>query len=135
MQVTLRRIADVALALAGLVLSVALAVASAVWETLATHAYLGGFRAPWAILAAVLGNLFLVWFARLTVGRNWAILIPAIAWTLTMGAFAIGGRGGDVLLPNTWVGYVTFLGGLAAFAVPIFAMLGNPPRRPPAPRL
>jgi hypothetical protein len=133
-QVTLRRVADAALALAGLVLSVALAVASAVWETLAANYHLGGFRAPWAVVAAVLGNLFLVWFARVTVGRRWAILAPAAAWTLTMVTFAVGGRGGDVLLPNTWVGYLTFLGGLAAFAVPIFAMLGAPPRRPSGPR-
>jgi hypothetical protein len=130
MQVTLRGVADIGLAVAGLALSVVLAVGSAIWEAFATSLHIGDFRAPWAILAAVLGNLFLVWFARTTIARRWAVLVPAAAWTATMVAFALGGRGGDVLLPNTWVGYLTFLGGLAAFAVPIFALWGAPPRRP-----
>ena len=48
-----------------------------------------------------------------------------------MVAFAVGGRGGDVLLPDTWVGYLTFLGGLAAFAVPIFGSWAGPTRGDP----
>jgi hypothetical protein len=131
--VTPRRLADLALAVTGLLLSVLLAAGSAIWETLATGYRLGPVRAPWAVIAAVLGNLFLIWFARVTVARRWAMLVPALTWTLTMGAFAVGGRGGDVLLPNNWVGYLTFLGGLAAYAVPIFISWGAPPRRPRAP--
>jgi len=81
---------------------------------------------PWIIPvgAALAGNLLLYWFARYTMVRMWAWLVPAVPWFLVM-ILAVASTQGD-LIANSWTGLATFGAGAVGFLVP--AALAPPVR-------
>lgn len=102
----------------GLLVAGVLALLSGLLEALYTSAYVGGVRAPWSLIAAVAGNLALVWFARYTVGTKWAPIVPALVWILVMLVATYRTHEGDLLITgDNPMGFATMLAGVAAFAV------------------
>ena len=85
--------------IAGVVVSLLAAVLSALLELFMTPLRLGGVLIGAAIVAAVVGNYAISWFAVTTVGRRWALAPPWALWTGVM-FFAAGTRTaeGDYLI-------------------------------------
>lgn len=135
--------ADKALRVAGGVIAVLAAVLTAVLELLLTALRIGGELVGISIVVAVAGNLVLGWFAYTTVGRKWAIALPAVAWLGVMlvasgrtaegDLLLVGPSGGKVIDGNSWVGITMIFAGAIAYAMAAFRlMLIPPPPRPSA---
>lgn len=123
---------DGVLRLAGAVLSVLLALLTAVAELMLVPLTVRGVPVGAAALVAPLANLALSWFAHTTVGRRRAVALPWLAWTLLM-FVAAGLRTdeGDHLLPgDSWVGMLVVLLGSLAFAGYLYRLIlrGQPER-------
>ncbi|GIH10109.1 hypothetical protein Rhe02_81760 [Rhizocola hellebori] len=119
------RVFDLLLRLFGIVLSVLMAVGSAVLEATATP----GFWV-YPVVAAIAGNAFLVWFAHSTVDRSWAPWIPALAWSATMIALVGGTSEGDQIA-NSVTGLATFAAGALTFFVAVALRPRSDDRRAP----
>lgn len=106
------------LRIGGLVVSVVLAAGTALLEALYTSSRVGESRAWWSVLAAILGNAFLVWFARFTVGERWAPVVPAVTWTFVMLVASYRTSEGDLLMAETNpMALGTMMAGFATFVV------------------
>ncbi len=107
----MQRAADAVLRVAGGVLAVAMAIGLALLEALSTPG-------PWffAVPAAVIGNIFLAWFAMSTVERWWAWILPAVPWTVIM-LMAIAPTSEGDQLANSWTGLGAFGAGAFAFVM------------------
>jgi hypothetical protein len=136
--------ADKALRVAGGVIAVLAAVLTAVLELLLTALRIGGELVGISVVVAVAGNLVLGWFAYTTVGRKWAIALPATAWLVVMliasgrtaegDLLLVGPSGGKVIDGNSWVGITMIFAGAIAYAMTAFRlMLMPPPPLPPTP--
>ena len=104
---------------AGVVISVLAAFLSGVLEVFGTQLRLGGVPAGVSVVAALVVNPAIAWFAVTTVGRLWAVGPPWIVWTAWM-LFATGYRTpeGDYLVAgDDWIALATVLLGSLAFAV------------------
>jgi hypothetical protein len=102
---------------AGFVIALMLAAVSAVYEAFLTPLYWGETRLPVSLVAAVVGNLALVWFTYAVTGRRLAAVGPALVWVAVMVTAASRSAEGDlVLTDNNWVGIGTMLAGSVAFA-------------------
>lgn len=84
------------------------------------------------VLAAGVGNAFLAWFARSTVERSWAWLLPAVPWLVVMVASVATTAEGDQVA-NSWTGLATFAAGAFAFFPAAFRRPTPPPPAPRAP--
>jgi hypothetical protein len=126
------------LRVAGGVIAVIAALVTAVAELMIAPLRLGGHLIGVAVVATVLANLALGWFAYTTVGRKWAVTLPAAAWLVLMVTASARTTEGDLLLVgpqgdavvdrNSWVGVAMILTGSIAFAVVGFRlMLAQPP--------
>jgi hypothetical protein len=79
---------------------------------------LAAFRLPVAIIVAVVGNMFLVWFARHATGVRWAALLPGIGWfTMIVVALRTTAEGDRLLMPDDWVGTLTLFGGTIVLVI------------------
>jgi len=84
----------------------------------------GGQPVGVSVVLAVAANLTLAWFAGRTVGRNWAVALPAVAWFAVMVSASRRTAEGDLLLlGGTWVGVVTIFAGSIAFAIVAFRLI------------
>lgn len=124
----------------GLVVAAGLGAVSAAYEAFLTPLMLrwtsGGqlhtLRLPVALAVAVAGNLALVWFAYTVVGRVAGAFAPAAAWTLAMVAAAKQTDAGDLVLTgNNWVGLVTMLVGVLAYAGGVYWLVLRTAVAPP----
>lgn len=104
---------EVALRVAGGVLSFLMGTGFALLEVVSTP---GFWLMP--VLAAATSNVFLVWFARRTVGHPLAWLLAAVPWFGVMVA-SIGTTGEGDQLANSWTGLATFGVGAFAFFIPV----------------
>ena len=105
--------------IAGVVVSVLAAALSALLELFLTPLRLGGVLIGVAVVAAVVGNYAISWFAVTTVGRRWALAPPWALWTAVM-FFAAGTRTaeGDYLISgDDWIALIMILAGSLTFAV------------------
>lgn len=129
---------QVGLRVAGGVTAVVAALVTALAELMIAPLRLGGHLIGVAVIATVVANLALGWFAYTTVGRKWAVVLPAAAWLVLMvtasgrttegDLLLVGPQGGAVVDGNSWVGVVMILAGSIAFAVVGFRlMLAQPP--------
>ncbi|MFC0528023.1 hypothetical protein [Phytohabitans kaempferiae] len=136
--------AQTGLRVAGGVIAVVAAFASALGELILAPLRVGGHLIGVAVIAAVVVNYALGWFAYTTVGRKWAVALPATAWLVLMlaasgrtteGDLLLVGPQGDALVDrNSWVGVSMILAGSIAFAAVAFRLiLSQPPHS--APRL
>jgi hypothetical protein len=135
--------AQAALRVAGGVIAVLAAVLTAVLELLLATLRVGGQLVGVSVVLAVAANLALGWFAYTTVGRKWAIALPAVAWLGVMlvasgrtaegDLLLVGPSGGKVIDGNSWVGITMIFAGAIAYAMAAFRlMLIPPPPRPSA---
>ncbi|WP_092378251.1 hypothetical protein [Micromonospora phaseoli] len=129
----LRRIVDIGLRVTGGVLAVVAGAATAVLELLLAPLRIGGYLVGAAVLVAVIANVALSWFAIETVGRRWAVALPALPWVAVMMVAADRTDEGDVLLVGNWVGLTLVVAGAMTFAVMAFrsilAPVGSPAGR------
>ena len=119
--------------IAGLLVAVLATICTAVLEIFLAPLRVGGVPVGVAIVAAVVANLAICWFAVSTVGRGWAVAPPWAVWTVIM-FFAAGVRSteGDYLISgDNWVALVMILTGSLTFAVWTYRMIL---RRPPVGR-
>ena len=110
---------------AGVVISVLAAFCSAVLEVFGTQLRLGGIPVGVSVLAALVVNPAIAWFAATTVGRLWAVGPPWVVWTGWM-LFATGYRTpeGDYLVAgDDWIALATVLLGSLAFAGYAYRMI------------
>lgn len=131
------RASEIALRTAGVVVAVALAAVTAIWEAVLTTLYvvIDGHvvRLPAAPLAAIVANLALVWFTLKITGKVGYALIPGAAWIVVM--FAAGGvtSDGDLLVQGNWVGMSTILLGALAWAGGVYLVIFRQRSREAAP--
>lgn len=116
----------------GVVVSLIAAVLTGFFEIILAPVRAGGIPVGAAIVAAVVANYAIAWFAYATVGRRWAIGPPWALWTLFM-LFAAGTRTteGDYLIAgDDWVALAMILLGSLTFAVFAYRMILRPPATP-----
>jgi len=124
------RAVELAVRIGGVTIAVLAAVLTAVLELFLSPLRLGGVPIGVAVLAVVLANVAISWFAVTTVGRRWALAPPWAVWTLIM-FFAAGTRTteGDYLISGEdWVALVMILVGSLTFAVYTYRLIL---KRPP----
>ncbi|WP_018216905.1 hypothetical protein [Salinispora vitiensis] len=122
------RLADRALRFAGGVLAVAGGALSAVLELLLAPLRVGNQLIGVTVLVAVGLNVALSWFALATVGRRWAVALPAVPWFFLVAVAGIRTSEGDVLLAGTWVDLLLVVAGAMTFAVLGFRqIMATPP--------
>jgi hypothetical protein len=125
-----RRGLDVIIRVAGVVVSVLAAIVTGALEIFSSQLRIGGVLVGASILAALVANPAIAWFAVTTTGRRWALAPPWIVWTILMlGAAGIRTDEGDYLISgDDWVALVMILVGSLAFAVYSYRMiLRSPP--------
>ncbi|MCN0152084.1 hypothetical protein [Salinispora arenicola] len=108
---------DRALRFTGGVLAVVGGVLSAVLELLLAPLRVGDHLVGVSVLVAVGMNVALSWFAHATVGRRWAVALPAVPWFFLVAVAGIRTTEGDVLLTGTWVDLLLVVAGAMTFAV------------------
>ncbi|MFC8846913.1 MULTISPECIES: hypothetical protein [unclassified Micromonospora] len=122
------RLLDLALRVAGGVVAVVGAVATALLELLLSTVRVSGTLVGASVPVAVLANVALSWFAHAAVGRRWAVVLPATPWFVLMGAAAVRTSEGDLLLAgDNWVGLAMIVAGAMTFAVMGFRQVLAPP--------
>ncbi|TDB78234.1 MULTISPECIES: hypothetical protein [unclassified Micromonospora] len=124
------RLADRALRVAGGIVSAAggvlAAVLGLVLAPVRVDGHLVGVSVPVTIAAAIV----LSWFAYVTVGRTWALALPALPWFALMAMGAVRTAEGDLLLTgDNWVGLAMITAGAMTFAVMAFRRIVSSPQR------
>lgn len=77
-----------------------------------------GLRIPAALVVAIAGALFLVWFARRATGLRWAAALPLAGWFLVVVLALRGSDAGDrLMVPNDWIGALALFGGTLVLVV------------------
>lgn len=121
---------DLALRVAGGVIAVVAAVVTAAAELILSTLRVGGTLIGLAALIAVVANVLLSRFAYVTVGRKWAVALPAVAWFVVIFIAATGTAEGDIgLAANNWVGLAIVTLGSLTFGVMAFRLITAPVRR------
>jgi hypothetical protein len=95
-----------------------------------------GVLLPVSVVAAVVGNLLLVWLALRLSGSRLVAVLPALTWAVVVVAAMDRRPEGDLLLTGVGaLGAVTLaflLLGVVAAAVAVgWALVSRPPERPP----
>ncbi|MCZ7418965.1 hypothetical protein O7605_05455 [Verrucosispora sp. WMMA2121] len=125
-----RRPLDLGLRVAGGGFAVVAAMLSAVLELLLAPLRIGGHLIGVTVLVAVAANIALSWLAVETVGRRWAVALPALPWVAIMVIAADRTSEGDVLLVGNWVGLTLVVGGAMTFTVMAFRSILAPAPAP-----
>jgi hypothetical protein len=113
------------LVIAGVVVSLVATACSAILELFLTTLRVGGVLTGVSVLAAVVVNWALCWFALTTTGRRWSVAPPWALWTLIM-FVAVGTarpEGDRVVAGNDWIALVTVLLGSLTFAVYTYRLI------------
>ncbi|MEV1014185.1 hypothetical protein AB0I89_15150 [Micromonospora sp. NPDC049801] len=122
------RLLDLGLRVAGAIVVVVAGVVTGVLELLLATVRVGGQLIGFSALLAVGANILLSWFAHETVGRRWAVALPAVPWFALMAVAAIRTTEGDLLLAgDNWVGLAMIVAGAMTFAVMGFRQVLAPP--------
>lgn len=92
----------------------------------------GTVRVPVALVIAVGGVLFLVWFSRRATGLRWGGLLPAVGWfALIMLAVRATDEGDRLLMPDDWVATVAIFAGTVVLVVTLVTGWAQRPASPP----
>lgn len=128
------------LRVAGGVIAVVAALVTAIAELMIAPLRVGGHLIGVAVVATVLANVALGWFAYTTVGRKWAVALPAAAWLVLMvtasgrttegDLLLVGPKGGALVDGDSWVGVVMILAGSVAYAAVGFRLILAQPQHP-----
>jgi hypothetical protein len=122
-----KRAADLALRVAGTLVAVGGAVATALVEAFLTPLYAGTVRLPAAAVLAVVTNAALVWFTYRATGHKLVALLPGLAWMAIMIVAAGRTTEGDIVLAgDNWVAMVTIFAGVGGYAFAAYRLLNAP---------
>ena len=75
---------DLIFRILGVIVGVALGAVTAVWAAVLTPLYLGSFRSPLAVIAALDGNAAITHFTYVVVRHAGLALLPGAAWLVVM---------------------------------------------------
>jgi hypothetical protein len=125
---------DAVIRIAGFAVGLALAALTAGLEAVNSEQYwTPTVRAPYSLIAALVLNPALVWFAYHVTGRRGAAFGPVVVWVVVMFAASSSTAAGDLILTSeNWVGIGTLVGGVVAFAAGGYRLLVTS-LRPPKP--
>jgi hypothetical protein len=113
---------DLALRVLGAVVALLGGAGSALLEAVLTPVRAGGWAVPIApLLAAVLG-VPLVSYAVAATGSRAAAVVPVVGWFGTIAVLLNRTTEGDVLLPQTTMGYLVLLAGAGALVVGLYRL-------------
>jgi hypothetical protein len=132
--ISLRVSTELAYRVAGTLVGIGLAIATAVWETVLSpmHVTIGHstFRLPIALLIAVVGNAGIVFFTHQVTGKLGLAMIPAVAWLIVVFTAGTKTSEGDLLITgDNWVGITLILLGSLAWAGAGYWLIVAAPRR------
>ncbi|MEH0972404.1 hypothetical protein V6U77_14885 [Micromonospora sp. CPCC 205546] len=123
-----RPLLDLALRVAGGLVAVLGGMLTGVLELLLATLRVGGQLIGVSVLVAIGANIALSWFAHETVGRRWAVALPATPWFVLMAVAAVRTAEGDLLVSgDNWVGLAMIVAGAMTFAVMGFRQVLAPP--------
>ena len=91
---------------------------------------------PLSFAVAAVGAAAAVWFAHWTARARLAVVVPVLAWFVTLLPLTQRTTEGDVVVPGNWVGLGTLLVGACSVTVTAFLVTSPRPSRgglPPAP--
>jgi hypothetical protein len=115
---------DLALRIAGGVIAFIAGAVTAAAELILSTLRVGSVLIGVAALVAVVANVVLSRFAYDTVGRPWAVGLPALSWFVVIFTAATGTREGDIgLAGNNWVGLAIITLGSLTFGVMGFRLI------------
>ncbi|SCE89351.1 hypothetical protein GA0074696_1505 [Micromonospora purpureochromogenes] len=124
------RLLDVALRIAGGLVSVVGGVLVALLGLLLSTVRVGGHLIGVSVLVTIGAAIAVSWFAYATVGRRWAVALPALPWFVLMAVAAVRTTEGDLLVAgDNWVGLGMITAGAMTFAVMAFRQILGPPQR------
>ncbi|GAB3175007.1 hypothetical protein FHX75_1369 [Micromonospora palomenae] len=124
------RLLDVALRIAGGLVSVVGGVLVALLGLLLSTVRVGGHLIGVSVLVTIGAAIAVSWFAYATVGRKWAVALPALPWFVLMAVAAVRTTEGDLLVAgDNWVGLGMITAGAMTFAVMAFRQILGPPQR------
>ncbi|MEV6800739.1 hypothetical protein AB0M91_20670 [Micromonospora rifamycinica] len=125
------RLLDVVLRVVGGLVAVAGGVLTALVALLLSTVRVGGQLIGVSVVVTIVGAIAVSWFAYATVGRRWAVALPALPWFVLMAVAAVRTAEGDLLVAGeNWVGLAMITTGAMTFAVMAFRQILSPqPRR------
>ncbi|MBM0257672.1 hypothetical protein [Micromonospora sp. 4G55] len=124
------RLLDVALRVAGGLVSAVGGVLVALLGLLLSTVRVGGHLIGVSVLVTIGAAIAVSWFAYATVGRKWAVALPALPWFVLMAVAAVRTTEGDLLVAgDNWVGLGMITAGAMTFAVMAFRQILGPPQR------
>jgi hypothetical protein len=125
------RLLDVVLRVVGGLVAVAGGVLTALIALLLSTVRVGGQLIGVSVVVTIAGAVAVSWFAYTTVGRRWAVALPALPWFVLMAVAAVRTDEGDLLVAGeNWVGLAMITTGAMTFAVMAFRQILSPqPRR------
>ncbi|WP_329014456.1 hypothetical protein OG271_06530 [Micromonospora rifamycinica] len=125
------RLVDVVLRVVGGLVAVAGGVLTALIALLLSTVRVGGQLIGVSVVVTIAGAVAVSWFAYATVGRRWAVALPALPWFVLMAGAAVRTAEGDLLVAGeNWVGLAMITTGAMTFAVMAFRQILSPqPRR------
>ncbi|TDB72644.1 hypothetical protein [Micromonospora sp. KC723] len=123
------RLLDLALRVAGGIVSAVGGVLAAVLGLVLTPVRVGGHLIGVSVPVTIAAAIVLSWFAYATVGRKWALALPALPWFALTAVAAVRTAEGDLLLTgDNWVGLAMITAGAMTFAVMAFRRILSPPQ-------
>lgn len=132
--VRLLGLADVGLKVVAGVIVTLLAVVFALLTAFLVPFRIGGVPVPLSFVAALVGNVLLIRYARYATDSRLSIIGPVVAWLAVMLVFGSRTAEGDLVLTGDWRGLGTLFVGAVAFAIAGFlAVAPTPPRLSPPP--
>ncbi len=130
--VRLLALADVGLRLAAGIIVTLLAVVFALLTAFLVPFRIGSVPVPLSFVAALVGNILLIRYARYATDSRLGIVGPVVAWLAVMLVFGSRTAEGDLVLTGDWRGLGTLFIGAVAFAVVGFLAVSPAPPRPKA---
>ncbi|MEV0805924.1 hypothetical protein [Micromonospora sp. NPDC050200] len=124
------RLLDLALRIAGGLVSVVGGVLTALLGLLLSTVRVGGHLIGVSVPVTIGAAIAVSWFAYATVGRKWAVALPALPWFVLMAVAAVRTAEGDLLVAgDNWVGLGMITAGAMTFAVMAFRQILGPAQR------
>ncbi|MEH0935645.1 hypothetical protein [Micromonospora psammae] len=124
------RLFDLALRVVGGLVSLLGGVLAALLGLLFSTVRVGGQLVGVSVPVTIAAAIALSWFAYATVGRKWAVALPALPWFVLMSVAAVRSDEGDLLVAgDNWVGLGMITAGAMTFAVMAFRQILGPPQR------
>jgi hypothetical protein len=124
------RVREIALVVAGVVVSVWAAVLLAVAGAFLTPLRIGTVLAPLSVVLGIGGNLVIMWFARRVTLNKYLAVLPGLVWlALTIVASGSTTERDLVLYQGNWVAIVYLYSGCATVGLVAYRLLVPPRHR------